>query len=172
MDRRGQTSRRASHRHVEVQGEPYWDGGYSANPAVYPLFYDCSSADILPVLLHPLERAQTPHSIEQIESRIVDLAFSNTFLREMRMFVRAAQFARSSWLPAGRLSRRLGALRLSMIDVSAVDRLQRSDTKVLAHVPFLETLHAQGLASGESWLAQHASSIGKRASVDLQSLFS
>ncbi|MGH8829606.1 MAG: patatin-like phospholipase family protein, partial [Polaromonas sp.] len=25
-------------RPVEIDGEPYWDGGYSANPAVYPLF--------------------------------------------------------------------------------------------------------------------------------------
>ena len=25
---------------VEIDGEPYWDGGYSGNPALFPLFYE------------------------------------------------------------------------------------------------------------------------------------
>ena len=38
------------HHAVEIDGEPYWDGGYSANPAVFPLFYECDSPEILLVL--------------------------------------------------------------------------------------------------------------------------
>ncbi|MEA3393494.1 MAG: patatin-like phospholipase family protein, partial [Pseudomonadota bacterium] len=44
------------HRTVEIDGEAYWDGGYSANPAVFPLAYDCQARDILLVLLNPLKR--------------------------------------------------------------------------------------------------------------------
>jgi NTE family protein len=160
------------HHTVEVAGEPYWDGGYSANPAVYPLFYDCQSADILLVLLHPLHIEHRPHSVAQIEARIADLAFSTPFLREMRMFVQAAAFTRSRWLPRGRLARRLSALRFHMIDTTEVDSLKRSDTQLLAHGPFLERLQAQGLACGQHWLAQHAGALGRRSSVDLRALFS
>ena len=32
---------------VEIDGEPYWDGGYTGNPALYPLIYDSHALDIL-----------------------------------------------------------------------------------------------------------------------------
>ena len=25
---------------VEIDGAPYWDGGYMGNPAIFPLFYE------------------------------------------------------------------------------------------------------------------------------------
>ncbi|MFZ3082140.1 patatin-like phospholipase family protein, partial [Rhodoferax ferrireducens] len=78
------------HHSVEIDGEPYWDGGYAANPAVFPLFYDCDSRDVLLVLLSPLKREGTPNTVDEIESRIAELAFSANFMREMRMFVHAA----------------------------------------------------------------------------------
>ena len=28
---------------VEIDGEPYWDGGYMGNPAIFPLIYHCDS---------------------------------------------------------------------------------------------------------------------------------
>lgn len=160
------------HHTVEVAGEPYWDGGYSANPAIYPLFYDCQSADILLVLLHPLQREELPRSVPEIEARIAELSFSTTFLREMRLFVQAAAFTRSTWWPRGRLARRLSALRFHMIDTQGVDSLKRSDTRGLAHGPFLAQLQAQGRACGQRWLDQHAGAIGQRASVDLTAWFS
>ena len=48
------------HRTVVIDGEPYWDGGYSANPAVFPLAWECSAADLLLILLTPLRFAETP----------------------------------------------------------------------------------------------------------------
>src|ERR687883_1819387 len=40
---------------VEIDGEAYWDGGYSANPALTPLVQECRAADILLVQLAPME---------------------------------------------------------------------------------------------------------------------
>jgi NTE family protein len=81
------------HHPVEIDSEPYWDGGYSANPAVFPLFYDCLSRDVLLVLLNPLQHAETPHTVQAIETRIAELGFSAQFMREMRMFAQATAFA-------------------------------------------------------------------------------
>jgi NTE family protein len=155
------------HRAITIDGEPYWDGGYSANPAVYPLFYDCKARDILLVLLSPLRHDTTPHSAEQIGERALELAFSAHFMREMRMFVHATEYASRSWLPLGRLERRLRSTRFHMVDSAAHASLQRSDTKLLAHGPFLDRLRDQGRSCGQTWIEQHGDQVGRKATVDL-----
>lgn len=159
------------HHSVEIDGEPYWDGGYSANPAVFPLFYDCDSSDVLLVLLSPLKRSQTPRTVEDIEARIAELAFSAHFMREMRMYSRAIDYAGPGFLVLGRLERRLRRLRFHMIDSSQIASLQRTDTKALAHPPFLERLREQGQASASAWLAEHVDGIGRRSTVDVKAWF-
>ena len=156
------------HHAVEIDGEPYWDGGYSANPAVFPLFYDCDSRDVLLVLLSPLQRENTPSTVEEIESRIVALAFSANFMREMRMFAHASEYVGPSLMPLGRLERRLQALRFHMIDSSDVTSLLRTDTKLLAHGPFLDLLRGQGRERAGEWLSRHLDGIGRRSTVDMK----
>ena len=160
------------HRAVTIDGEPYWDGGYSANPAVYPLFYECRSRDILLVLLSPLQYDATPRSADEITQRALEIAFSANFMREMRMFVHASEFASQAWLPLGRLERRLLGTRFHMVDIASQPTLQRTDTKALAHGPFLEHLRAQGRACGEAWIETHGAGIGRRTTVDLKRWFS
>ena len=159
------------HHAIEIEGEPYWDGGYSANPAVFPLFYDCDSRDVLLVLLSPLEREGTPHSVAEIEARIVELAFSANFMREMRMFVHAAEFSSPGFLTMGRLERRLQKLRFHMIDSSELASLQRSETKLLAHAPFLELLRSQGQERASAWIANELEGVGQRSTVDVKKWF-
>jgi NTE family protein len=159
------------HHAIEIDGEPYWDGGYTANPAVFPLFYDCDSADVLLVLLNPLQREGTLNTIEEIDARITDLAFSAHFMREMRMFTQAAEFAGTGKLAKGWLEQRLQSMRFHMIDVNELTSLERSDTKALTHTPFLELLRDQGSERGLAWLKAHASSIGKRGTLDIKKWF-
>jgi len=159
------------HHAIEIDGEPYWDGGYSANPAVFPLFYDCDSRDVLLVLLSPLEREGTPRSVAEIEARIVELGFSANFMREMRMFVHAVEFSSQSFLTMGRLERRLQKLRFHMIDSSQLASLQRSETKLLAHAPFLELLRSQGQQRAGVWVAEHFAGVGQRSTVDVKKWF-
>lgn len=159
------------HHAVEVDGEPYWDGGYSANPAVFPLFYDCDSSDVLLVLLSPLQRNDTPRTVEEIDARIVELAFSAHFMREMRMFSHAVDYASPGFLTMGRLERRLQKMRFHMIDSSHVASLQRTDTKLLAHPTFLERLREQGQARATAWLAEHFDAVGHRSTLDVRKFF-
>jgi NTE family protein len=159
------------HHPVEIEGEPYWDGGYSANPAVFPLFYDCDSRDVLLVLLSSLKREGTPRSVEEIEARIIELAFSANFMREMRMIVSAIEFSRAGFLKTGRLERRLQAMRFHMIDSGHLASMQRTETKLLAHAPFLELLRAQGRECTTAWLAENADAVGQRATVDIKQYF-
>jgi NTE family protein len=159
------------HHAVEVDGEAYWDGGYCANPAIFPLFYDCRSSDVLLVLLSPLQRKGTPASVEEIETRIAELGFTAHFMREMGVFAHALEFSRASFLNMGRLERRLRKMRFHMVDASEVATLARSDTKMLAHTPFLELLREQGRARAKDWLARHFEGVGRRSTVDVMEVF-
>jgi NTE family protein len=159
------------HHSVLIDGEPYWDGGYSANPAVFPLFYDCDSRDVLLVLLSPLQREGAPRTVEEIEARKIELAFSANFMREMRMFAHAIEFTSPASLTMGRLERRLHQMRFHMIDSSDLVSLQRTDTKLLAHGPFLELLRGQGRERAIAWLADHSRGVGRRSTVDVKKWF-
>lgn len=159
------------HRTVMIDGEAYWDGGYSANPAVYPLFYECEARDVLLVLLNPLRREGTPQSVAEIETRIAELGFSANFMREMRMFASATEFAGTSGLGRGRLEQRLLDMHFHMIDTSELESLSRSDTKLLAHAPFLQQLQQQGRERAAAWLGSAAAQVGRRSSIDVKALF-
>ena len=151
---------------VEIEGEPYWDGGYSANPAVFPLFYECASRDVLLVLLSPLRHQHTPRTVSEIETRIIELAFNANFMREMRMFAHAIQFSSAPFVTVGRLERRLQKMRFHMIDSSQLVSLQRTETRMLAHGPFLELLRDQGRERGAAWLSNiPMASAGGRPSI-------
>ena len=69
---------------VEIDGEAYWDGGYMGNPAIFPLIYNCESADIVIVHINPLFRAEVPRSADDILNRINEISFNSSLMREMR----------------------------------------------------------------------------------------
>lgn len=155
------------HRSVEIDGEPYWDGGYAANPAVFPLFYECDTRDVLLILLSPLGRAGTPQTVDEIDARILELAFSANFAREMQTFAQSTAYAGPTFITMGRLERRLQKSRFHMVDASDLGSLQRTETQLLAYGPYLERLRGQGRERGAAWLAADAGHVGRRSTVDL-----
>lgn len=163
------------HRTIVIDGEPYWDGGYSANPAVFPLAWQCASPDILLVLLTPLRYTETPVSAEDIRQRLLELSFNSTFLREMRMFAHLREEAGvswlSKWLPGGRLERRLGQLRFHAITADALLGELPPGSKLAVNLPFFESLRDSGREHAQAWLNAHRSQVGNSATLDLERLF-
>lgn len=163
------------HRTIVIDGEPYWDGGYSANPAVFPLAWQCASPDILLVLLTPLRYTETPVSAEDIRQRLLELSFNSTFLREMRMFAHLREEAGASWLskwlPGGRLERRIGQLRFHAITADALLGELPPGSKLAVNLPFFESLRDSGREHAQAWLDAHRSQVGSSATLDLERLF-
>jgi NTE family protein len=58
-----------------------------------------------------------------------------------------------------------------MIDSQDLASMQRTETKLIAHSPFLELLHGQGRERAAAWLGEHANAVGRRATVDMDSCF-
>ncbi|MEM7520248.1 MAG: patatin-like phospholipase family protein, partial [Pseudomonadota bacterium] len=64
--------------------EAYWDGGYTGNPALFPLYAGSASDDIVIVNINPLEREALPVTPKQIQNRINEISFNSSLLRELR----------------------------------------------------------------------------------------
>ena len=158
-------------RAVEIDGESYWDGGYAANPAVFPLVYECKSSDILLVLLTPLKHKETPHTAQDIKARVLELAFNATFLREMRMFAHAREYVDKATFRRGRFDRRVSNVNFHIIEAQELMSELKAETKLAANMRFFEMLRDQGRARAKDWLQANHAQIGKRSTVDLAELF-
>jgi NTE family protein len=156
---------------IIIDGEPYWDGGYAANPAMFPLIRFCHSDDIMLVLLAPLLHGETPRTAEEIQQRTATLGFNNAFLREMRLFALMQDMARSPMPLHGRLERRLLSARFHMIAAHELVTELHASSRVRTHTPFLEWLRDAGRASTQEWLSQHGHCIGRTNSIDIKALF-
>ena len=144
---------------VEIDGEMYWDGGYAGNPAIEPLLYRCRAADILCVLVQPLERAEPPRSVREIGERVTELGFSTTFLRELDTLWMAKQsLGRTfslSWI-----GRRVKHLRLHMIEPGESLDAYSAKTRVHARIEFLRELRDLGRNCAQTWLEANARALG------------
>ena len=160
------------HHAVEIDGEHYWDGGFTANPAIYPLLYECTAPDILMVLLNPLQRDDAPRSAEDISARSMELGFSTTFLREMRMIAHARQYIAETagWMPLGRLERKLVGQRFHLIEARELAEAG-STSKLNAASGFLTELHTLGRSRADEWLRKQYRHVGRKETVDVARLF-
>ena len=78
---------------VEIDGENYWDGGYSGNPTITPLVRECQSHDTILVQINPVERPGTPRSAREILNRLNEVSFNAVLLKELRMIALLRQVA-------------------------------------------------------------------------------
>ena len=66
------------------QTHAYWDGGYTGNPALFPLFKRDLPDDILVVSINPLFRDDVPNTPQEIQNRVNEISFNSSLLRELR----------------------------------------------------------------------------------------
>ena len=152
---------------IEIDGESYWDGAYSGNPAIYPLLYQCRASDIMVVRLQPMHREELPTSADAIRARMVDFQFNAAFLREMRSVALAKQELEKEWLPLGKLGRRLKRLNFHLIEADDLIGKMRVEKSLNADLEFLLKLKEEGRTRADAWLEQSAGHLGQRSSIDL-----
>ena len=148
---------------VEVEGEPFWDGGYMGNPAIFPLIYNCEARDILLVQVNPIERADTPRTMPEIQDRLNEITFNATLMREMRAIAFVTDLLDSHAIDSHKYKR----LRLHRIDVPADMAALDVSTKFNAERPFLDHLRALGHQAARDWLDAHAGDVGHRDTIDI-----
>jgi NTE family protein len=150
---------------IEIDGEPYWDGGYAGNPTITPLIRECTSSDTVLVQVNPIIRPGTPRSARDIIDRVNEVSFNATLLKELRMMALLRQVA-----DAGNSEGRLWArMRIHRIASDAMTELGYS-SKLNAEWTFLCHLREEGRRSADAFLTGHGGDLGKRSSLELDAL--
>ena len=154
-------------RAVEIDGEPYWDGGYTGNPAIWPLVYDTEALDVVLVKTSPLVRPRLPQTAAEILDRVNEITFNASLVSEMRAISFVQRLVHQGQLNQGEYKN----LRLHMIgDEDGLGPL-RPSSKTNTERRFLLELHTLGRAAAERWLAVHRSALGVRATLDPAAVF-
>jgi NTE family protein len=152
---------------VEIDGEAYWDGGFMGNPALFPLFGETQSEDILLVQVNPIRREGVPKTAQEITERVSEITFNASLLREFR----AIDFV-NRMMDERRLDpRRYRQNRLHRIDATAALASYTAASKLDTSWHFFLELHHAGRQAARAWLAENFDAIGVRATLDLRAEF-
>ena len=150
-------------RAVEIDGVPYWDGGYGGNPAIYPFFRANKVEDVLLVQINPVNREGTPTTANEIQNRIDEITFNAGLLREFR----AIAFVKEL-IAAGRLDRSdYRDIRMHRIDADEAFKDLSASSKINAEWAFLQYLRDLGRTAAEDWLETEFDNVGVRATLSL-----
>ncbi len=149
------------------RAEAYWDGGYTGNPALFPLFAADLPGDVLVVNINPLYREEVPTTARAIQNRINEISFNSSLLRELRAIDFVQRLLDSGRMPEGTMKR----MRVHMVSDDALMRQLSVATKLIAVPQVLHQLRAAGRAAAERFLSEHGHAIGSQGSVDLRAMF-
>jgi NTE family protein len=150
---------------VEIEGEAYWDGGYSGNPTISPLVRECSAHDTILVQINPVERAGTPRTAQEIQNRLNEIAFNSPLLKELRMIALLRQVAD----PGHSEGALWAAMRMHRIASDLMVELGVS-SKLNAEWAFLQMLRDEGRRCAGEFMESHGDDLGRRATYDLDYL--
>jgi NTE family protein len=136
-------------RAVEIDGVPYWDGGYSGNPVVLPFLQSDETTDVLIVQINPRERSKVPTTASEIMARMNEITFNAPLIAELR------------------------ALELSGAHRTRLHRIVMDDapfdprSKLKVDFEFFLSLRKLGQSAARRFLDAHFNDIGRRSTIDL-----
>jgi NTE family protein len=151
-------------RAVPIDGENYWDGGYSVNPPLAPLIEACESRDLLLVQINPLKRERVPQSPTEILDRINELTFNASLLTQMRSIDFINRLIEEGALRGGRCKHVL----LHRIDGGADMAHYPASSRTSTDAVMIGKLFELGQASATQWLARHFAALGRRSTIDIR----
>jgi NTE family protein len=150
---------------IEIDGEGYWDGGYSGNPTITPLVQECNSKDTVLVQINPVERPGLPRSARDILNRLNEVSFNAVLLKELRMIALLRQVAQ----PDNSENAKWADMRIHRISSDLMVELGYS-SKLNAEWEFLCMLRDEGRRAGDAFLTAHHEDLGRRSTFDLDEL--
>ena len=150
---------------IEIDGEPYWDGGYSGNPTLTPLVRESDAHDTILVQINPRERPELPRTANEILNRLNEISFNSPLMKELRMMALLRQVAD----PGRGEGARWAGMRTHRIMSDALAGFGAS-SKLNAEWGFVSLLKEEGRRSADAFLAAHGEDIGKNSTADLDVL--
>jgi NTE family protein len=152
-------------RAVEIDGEAYWDGGFTGNPTITPLVRETDAHDSILVQINPRERQETPRTAPDILNRLNEVSFNSPLMKELRMIALLRQVAD----PGTGEGARWAQMRTHRIMTDMLAQFGAS-SKLNAEWEFVATLRAEGCRAASEFLDANGNDLGKRSTADLDAL--
>jgi NTE family protein len=152
-------------RAIEIDGDPYWDGGFAGNPTITPLVRESDAHDVILVQINPRERPGTPRSAAEILNRLNEISFNSPLAKELRMIALLRQVADPGTGEGARWAR----MRTHTIRTDLLAQLGAS-SKLNAEWDFVTMLRTEGRRAASEFLDVSADDLGKRSTADLDVL--
>ena len=152
---------------VEIDGVPYWDGGYVGNPSIWPLIYKTDCEDVLLVQINPLYRQGTPKNSVDIIDRLNEISFNSSLIAEMRAIHFVKHLIHSGYLKGTNYKN----LHMHMVMPPKEMECMTASSKTNASWDFFLALHAAGRLQMSGWLKKHKKALGKHSTVNIEGTF-
>jgi NTE family protein len=152
---------------IEINGEPYWDGGFAGNPTITPLVRESEAHDSILVQINPRERPDTPRSAAEILNRLNEISFNSPLMKELRMIALLREVAD----PGKGEGARWAGMRTHRIMTEMMADLGYS-SKLNAEWEFLSMLRTEGRRATSEFIDAHADDLGHRSTTDIEVLLS
>ncbi|MEQ6203889.1 patatin-like phospholipase family protein [Sulfitobacter sp. HNIBRBA2951] len=150
------------------RNEAFWDGGFTGNPALFPLFVDPFPDDIVIININPLERDEVPTTPQEIQNRINEISFNSSLLRELRAIDFVQRLIEEGVATSDHHFSRVYVHMIA--DDSLMAKLSAA-TKIVPNAAVISALRDAGRAAGEAFLRNDIDNVGKRSSVNLREMF-
>jgi len=152
---------------VVIDDEPYWDGGFSANPALMPLVTSTESPDIVIVQINPIVRHDVPQSAREIMNRVNEISFNTSLIKELRAIALMQRLLADRGGAKGPEAQTY--IHLIHTDTEVQDLAASS--KLNAEWAYLQKLFQRGRGWADAWLETNFKALGKKSSFDLEAFF-
>jgi NTE family protein len=152
-------------RAIEIEGEPYWDGGYAGNPTITPLVRETDARDTILVQINPTERAEAPRSAADILNRLNEISFNSPLAKELRMIALLRQVVD----PGTGEGARWAQMKAHRIKSDMLATFGAS-SKLNAEWAFVSKLREEGRRAASEFLEVHGADLGVRSTADLDIL--
>ena len=148
--------------------DAYWDGGYTGNPALWPLFHKELPNDIVIVNINPIERAETPKTPAQIQSRMNEISFNSSLLAELRAIAFVKRMLSEGTLVEGQMK----DVHVHMIADDDLMNDLSAATKMVPIPSILNRLKEAGQRAAIAFMDANFDKLGRQSSVDLPTIYS
>ena len=154
-------------RAVEIDGDPYWDGGYMGNPAIFPLIYGTDTSDVVIIQINPLGCDRVPTTATEIMNRLNEISFNSSLMREMRAISFVTDLVDQGKLDSNQYKR----INVHWIEAEQQMKGLGVSSKLNARMDFLLHLKEIGCQVADRWIATHFDAIGERSTIDIKEMF-
>jgi NTE family protein len=152
---------------VTIGTETYWDGGYTGNPALFPLYEPSLPDDVVIVSINPLYRDQVPDTPLEIQNRINEISFNSSLLGELRAIDFVKRLIAKGQMEPGAMK----DVRVHMISDDTLMNELTAATKLAPSPQLLDRLKQAGRAAAHVFIVEHGEKVGRQSSVKLPEVY-